>query len=153
MRSRLFSSGTEFPNSGKRSAGLFSKRRSPSQASNPSCAKRTMHLTAHGSFLWRAARDTVFAAQSLASSATVASQQYPPHRSSLKTVHRTVLLTLRPSQVQALQIDNYSKRVVFLPFFWSRWQDLNLRPLRPERSALPNWATPRCNYYFERITL
>ena len=27
--------------------------------------------------------------------------------------------------------------------FWSRWQDSNLRPLRPERSALPNWATPR----------
>ena len=26
---------------------------------------------------------------------------------------------------------------------WSRWQDLNLRPLRPERSALPNWATSR----------
>ena len=28
-------------------------------------------------------------------------------------------------------------------YFWSRWQDSNLRPLRPERSALPNWATPR----------
>ena len=26
----------------------------------------------------------------------------------------------------------------------SRRQDSNLRPLRPERSALPNWATPRC---------
>ena len=26
---------------------------------------------------------------------------------------------------------------------WSGWQDLNLRPLRPERSALPNWATSR----------
>ena len=26
---------------------------------------------------------------------------------------------------------------------WSRWRDLNPRPLRPERSALPNWATPR----------
>ena len=26
---------------------------------------------------------------------------------------------------------------------WSRWQDLNLRLLRPERSTLPNWATPR----------
>ena len=25
----------------------------------------------------------------------------------------------------------------------SRRQDSNLRPLRPERSALPNWATPR----------
>ena len=24
---------------------------------------------------------------------------------------------------------------------WSRWQDLNLRPLAPEASALPNWAT------------
>ena len=28
-------------------------------------------------------------------------------------------------------------------FDWSGWQDLNLRPLRPERSALPNCATPR----------
>ena len=26
----------------------------------------------------------------------------------------------------------------------SRWQDSNLRPLRPERNALPSWATPRC---------
>ena len=26
---------------------------------------------------------------------------------------------------------------------WSRWQDSNLRPLRPERSALPSWATSR----------
>ena len=28
---------------------------------------------------------------------------------------------------------------------WSRREDLNLRPLRPERSALPDCATPR-NY-------
>ena len=27
--------------------------------------------------------------------------------------------------------------------FWSRWRDSNPRLLRPERSALPNWATPR----------
>ena len=26
---------------------------------------------------------------------------------------------------------------------WSRWRDLNPQPLRPERSALPNWATSR----------
>ena len=32
---------------------------------------------------------------------------------------------------------------MFQGFFWSRWQDSNLRLLRPERSALPNWATPR----------
>ena len=25
----------------------------------------------------------------------------------------------------------------------SEWQDSNLRPLRPERSALPSWATLR----------
>ena len=31
---------------------------------------------------------------------------------------------------------------------WSRWQDLNLRPLRPERSTLPNWATPRQRNYY-----
>lgn len=27
--------------------------------------------------------------------------------------------------------------------FWSGWQDSNLRPLRPERNALPSWATSR----------
>ena len=27
--------------------------------------------------------------------------------------------------------------------FWSEWLDLNQRPLGPEPSALPNWATPR----------
>ena len=27
--------------------------------------------------------------------------------------------------------------------FWSGWPDLNRRPLRPERSALPSCATPR----------
>ena len=30
----------------------------------------------------------------------------------------------------------------------SEWQDLNLRPLRPERSALPSWATLRENKEF-----
>ncbi|SJM32170.1 hypothetical protein BQ8482_250055 [Mesorhizobium delmotii] len=28
-------------------------------------------------------------------------------------------------------------------FFWSEWQDLNLRPHRPERCALPGCATLR----------
>ena len=28
---------------------------------------------------------------------------------------------------------------------WSGWRDLNPRPLRPERSALPSCATPRCS--------
>ena len=35
-------------------------------------------------------------------SPTIAVQQYPARRSSLKTVHRTVFLTLRPSRVQVL---------------------------------------------------
>lgn len=38
-------------------------------------------------------------------------QQYPPHRSSLKTVHRTVLLTLRPSQVQVLFYINNKEQI------------------------------------------
>ena len=31
-------------------------------------------------------------------------------------------------------------------FVQSRRRDSNTRPLRPERSALPNWATPRLDY-------
>ncbi len=34
-------------------------------------------------------------------------------------------------------------QVVGLLFPWSGWPDLNRRPLRPERSALPSCATPR----------
>ena len=37
----------------------------------------------------------------------------------------------------------FSMCIFFVYPLWSRWQDSNLRPLRPERSALPNWATPR----------
>ena len=32
----------------------------------------------------------------------------------------------------------------FSSCFWSEWQDLNLRPPRPERGALPDCATLRC---------
>lgn len=35
-----------------------------------------------------------------------------------------------------------------LRFHQSGWRDLNPRPLRPERSALPSCATPRCNEYY-----
>ena len=35
-------------------------------------------------------------------------------------------------------------------FYLSRWQDSNLRLPRPERGALPNWATPR---YFHKMEL
>ena len=43
-----------------------------------------------------------------------------------------------------LEIKTQKSRVqIVLGFYWSRWEDLNLRLLRPERSALPNWATPR----------
>ena len=42
----------------------------------------------------------------------------------------------------------FSMCIFFVYPLWSRWQDSNLRPLRPERSALPNWATPRqCTLY------
>ena len=33
--------------------------------------------------------------------------------------------------------------IFFVNVCWSRRRDLNPRPLRPERSALPSWATPR----------
>src|SRR5437762_10426779 len=31
--------------------------------------------------------------------------------------------------------------------YWSEWQDLNLRPPRPERGALPDCATLRCRWW------
>ena len=43
--------------------------------------------------------------------------------------------------------------IFFVALWWSRWQDLNLRPLRPERSALPNWATPRYLILYANLLL
>ena len=34
---------------------------------------------------------------------------------------------------------------------WSEWQDLNLRPLAPEASALPSCATSRCPILFYSV--
>lgn len=39
-----------------------------------------------------------------------------------------------------------SSQMSYPPKWWRR-QDLNLRPLRPKRSALPNWATSPSNNY------
>ena len=52
-------------------------------------------------YFWRRARDAP--ATQVASSATVALQQYPPQTSPLKTVHRTVFLSrLTPSGFESL---------------------------------------------------
>ena len=36
-------------------------------------------------------------------------------------------------------------------FFWSRWQDSNLRLRRPERRALPSWATSRYIFHAKLV--
>src|SRR5262249_42412303 len=51
----------------------------------------------------------------------------------------------RPSRYTAatqLSSTRY-KHLGLLDCFWSEWQDLNLRPPRPERGALPDCATLR----------
>ena len=67
--------------------------------------------------------------------------RYRTHPSSLKTLRRSVFLTLRASPRFKSCICKNRKQADARSacFLWSRWQDLNLRPLRPERSALP-WA-------------
>ena len=40
-------------------------------------------------------------------------------------------------------LENKKSEQVKLAPTWSEWRDLNPRPLRPERSTLPNCATPR----------
>src|ERR1700732_4098024 len=39
--------------------------------------------------------------------------------------------------------DPVASKICFLAKYWSEWQDLNLRPPRPERGALPDCATLR----------
>ena len=63
---------------------------------------------------WQGQKDLPRASHSYGSP-TVAVQQYPAHLSSLKTVHRTVFLTLRPSRVQVL-IEKKSRTSATLSF-------------------------------------
>ena len=63
---------------------------------------------------WQGQKDLPCASHSYGSP-TVAVQQYPAHLSSLKTVHRTVFLTLRPSRVQVL-IEKKSRTSATLSF-------------------------------------
>ena len=62
-----------------------------------------------------------------------------------QSIRKTRRIRRSLPQVQVLFILINKKRYLSsgISFLWSRWQDLNLRPLRPERSALPSWATPR----------
>ncbi len=48
----------------------------------------------------------------------------------------------------ANQLDAQKKDLSSTSLWESGKQDLNLRPLRPERSALPSWATSRKLFYY-----
>ncbi len=73
---------------------------------------------------WQGQKDLPCAAHPTGSP-TVAAQQYPSHRSSLKTVLRTVFLTLRPSRVQVLIKNKRAAAATLL--FWQGQKDLNPR--------------------------
>ena len=59
------------------------------------------------------------------------------------TACRRIELLFSPWEGDVLTPWPTSHIYFFFAYRQSRRQDLNLRPLRPERSALPNWATPR----------
>ena len=63
--------------------------------------RKTPRIIDNPRHFWQGQKDLPCASHSYGSP-TVAVQQYPARRSSLKTVHRTVFLTLRPSRVQVL---------------------------------------------------
>src|SRR5450759_5129178 len=60
---------------------------------------------------------------------------------------RSLDMALAPGQPDFRELGQYSdsleKTPVFIGVFWSGREDLNLRPLGPEPSALPGCATPR----------
>jgi hypothetical protein len=49
-----------------------------------------------------------------------------------------------PVEISVLSLDR--QQIDLLGEFWSEWQDLNLRPPRPERGALPDCATLRYSW-------
>ena len=89
----------------------------------------------------------------------VRARQSPPKKNELLStkssfflvgVTRLELATPRPPvwcattcATPRLNYCNKIKHFVVVLYLWSRWQDSNLRPPRPERGALPSWATPR----------
>ena len=48
-----------------------------------------------------------------------------------------------PQNPEKMRKWNGNSTKISVPLRWSRWRDLNPRPLGPEPSALPNCATPR----------
>ena len=86
--------------------------------------KKTPRIIDNPRHFWQGQKDLPCASHSYGSP-TVAVQQYPARRSSLKTVHRTVFLTLRPSRVQVL-IEKKSRTSATLSF-WQGQKDLNPR--------------------------
>ena len=97
----------------------------------------------HPFCFWQGQKDLPRASHSYGSP-TVAVQQYPALLSSLKTVHRTVFLTLRPSRVQVLILLQKQKTdTIRHPFcFWQGQKDLNPRHVVLETTALPTELYP-----------
>ena len=51
---------------------------------------------------------------------------------------------LQETEVQPIVSFTKKQGIMKCPaFLWSEWEDSNFRPLGPEPSALPSWATPR----------
>ena len=63
--------------------------------------------------------------------------------SQLFGVPREFLLNGNPEAARYIFAKTKEKGVKIPFFFWSEWQESNLRPLEPHSSALPNCATPR----------
>ena len=69
--------------------------------------------------------------------------QYPPSRSALKTVYKTVFLTRRPSRVQVLfYSEQKTPATKVTGVFWQGQKDLNPRHAVLETAALPTELYP-----------
>ena len=131
--------GTVFP-SGAYAAGAFDPVRNFDASTGEKFVQSTDKAT--GQPLWVIeVIDADPAARDKTAKVKVASQVQPVLPSGLSG---TPFVPVEFTGLTVTPYVNQAGRLAYSPgITWSGWPDLNRRPLRPERSALPSCATPR----------
>ena len=89
-------------------------------------------------------------ASSLLSSAPIFLSPPPPQQSGIRRSSSKASKNKKRGRLLPHSKKQKKKAPIGTPPLWSERQDLNLRPLGPEPSALPSCATPRYKYKYRK---